>query len=96
MRKRRNRVVSYFWHCTQSDKRVSWFFPSKKAALKWKKSQTHKYVDYPVLELYLKGKVSGIGRQKEAEVWNLHKEKHFNWEMRLARIYVEEKACGED
>lgn len=93
-KRRKNRVVSYFWYCTSSLKRVSWFFPSVKAARKWKDSQTYKYNDTPVLELYLKGKVSGLGRQKEAAIWNTHREREQNWELRMARIYEEEVPYG--
>lgn len=89
MGKIRNRVACYYWYCTKTERRVSWFFGSRKNAERWKKGETWRYQDFPLLEVYLRGH-SGSRRTKETELWRIHRDKYNNWEMRMARVIVDE------
>ena len=88
MSKNISKITCYYWYCSKTKKRVSWFFGTKKVATKWKESECYKYLDSPSLDAYLRGRVSAIGRKRETKVWTIHRDRWRNWVLKTARIHV--------
>lgn len=79
------RTACYFWHSKSKDKRMSWVFPSRKEAIKWRNNRFYKYASYGTLELFL-STVEASRRIKEREVWMRHREGFLDLEMRVGKI----------
>lgn len=81
----KNHSAAYFWLSKKTGLRVSWFFPSRKSAEKWKKQTCHAYVDNPILQDHL-DRHSESRWVRETEIWERHKEKWHDWILRRASI----------
>lgn len=66
-----NRLATYYWLSKETGRRVGWFHPSRLSANKWKRAKYYKFVDYPLLEDYLKTH-SKDRHTYETIVWNRH------------------------
>lgn len=81
----KNRVALYYWISKNTGRRVGWFHPSRLSANKWKRSRYHKFVDYPILEDYLKTK-SESRRVVETTIWTRHRDGFNDLIMRKASV----------
>lgn len=78
--KKRGRVICYYWRDVRTGRRVSWNFPNKKAAEKWRDNETYRYSAYASLEDWLRTK----GRSRweiETSYWKSHRDKYMNYRM---------------
>jgi hypothetical protein len=62
-----NRPPFYYWRSKATGVRVGWVFPSRVAAYKWLYDKYWKYLDYPVIDNYLKTVPSR--KRKWAPTW---------------------------
>ena len=88
MGRRRGSQPLYYWLSKKEGKRVGWFFPSRKAANKWRQSRFYKYVDSPTLDLHLMN-ISKTSHVKETILWNRHKDGFEDLVLRMAYVYYE-------
>lgn len=79
------KTACYFWHSKSKNKRISWVFPSRKEANKWRDNKYYKFSEFGTLEFFLET-VERSRRIKEREVWMRHREGFLDLELRVGKI----------
>lgn len=93
MARRNDRISCYYWWDKEKEKRVSWFFPSRKAANKWRDDECRFYVDYGTPEEVIKA-FHGRNPNNMARHWRSNKEKYHKLEMKRAVILYDVRFKG--
>ena len=79
------RVNVYFWWSESLEKRIGGFFPSRKAANKWKNQAYWRYAQYPVLEHFLET-VPKTMWPREKVWWLRHKSYYLDLSLEMGAV----------
>lgn len=79
-------LTSYYYYDARSDRRISWFFPSRKEARNWLEWRCKAYIENPILERYLADKPDS-SRVRETMTWTAHRDRYRNYKLCTAPIY---------
>lgn len=82
MPRRSDRVPCYYFASKSTGKRVSWCFPTRKAAIKWRDNECYSYLACGSLEEYLAYKNNGGNKAWVINAWQKAKERYFDYEMK--------------
>lgn len=81
----------YFWWSEAGECRVGWFFPSRKAARKWRDQRWWRYAKYPVPEDFLKTVPEGM-REKELSWWRAARDNYLDLTLEYGAVeYIGER-----
>lgn len=72
----KGRMPVYFWWSEAFEKREGWYFPSRKAAYKWRDARYWKYAEHKVLDHFL-ATVPESMWYHEKKWWKSHRD-HYN------------------
>lgn len=78
-------VYVYFWYDNVKKKRVSWFFPSKPPAERWRNNAYWRYHKHPVMDLFL-NTVPKTMWPREKVWWMRHRDNYLNTTLERARV----------
>lgn len=79
------RIPVYFWWSESTERRVGWFFPSRKAALRWREHAYWKYAQYPVLEQFLETCPKTMW-SRERVWWQRHKDYYLDITLEVGAV----------
>lgn len=76
--RRAGKVPAWYWKSDVSEKRITWVFPTEKAAIDYREQKWWKYAKFPLLENYLKD-IPSSRKEIERRAWITHRDNYRDW-----------------
>lgn len=79
------RCSVYFWYSESTERRVGFFFPSRKEANTWRNQAYWRYAEYPVLEHFLATRPKTMW-EREKKIWQRHKDHYLDITLEVGAV----------